>query len=167
MTFVVAAVVLVGVLCVFDLVLTFAVLRRLREHTAELERLAVGPSFTPYDHGVLVGRALPEAAAAHKPALVAFFDARCGTCHEHAPRFAARARGRGALAVVSGEGPRADELAAHVAHDAVVIRDAAAAEVVSALEIGAFPTFLVVGPDGVVVRAEADLEALGEPAAAV
>ncbi|WP_408991800.1 hypothetical protein [Streptomyces sp. 1268] len=167
MTFVVAALVLVGALCVFDLLLTFAVLRRLREHTAELERLAGRPSFTPYDPGVLVGRALPEAVAAHTPELVAFFDAQCDTCHEHAPRFAARARGRAALAVVSGEGRRAAELAAHVADDAVVLRDESAAEVVGVVGIEAFPTFLAVAPDGVVVRAHTDLAVLGEPAQAV
>ncbi|WP_128817203.1 hypothetical protein [Streptomyces sp. S063] len=167
MTFVVAALVLVGALCVFDLLLTFAVLRRLREHTAELERLAGRPSFTPYDPGVLVGRALPESVAAHAPELVAFFDAQCDTCHEHAPGFAARARGRTALAVVSGEGRRAAELAAHVADDAVVLRDDVAADVVGAVGIEAFPTFLAVGPDGVVVRAHTDLAVLGEPAQAV
>ncbi|MFJ2023127.1 hypothetical protein ACIODW_04840 [Streptomyces sp. NPDC087897] len=165
MMFVVAALVLVGALCVFDLVLTFAVLRRLREHTAELERLAGRPSFAPYDPGVLVGRALPGAVAAQAPDLVAFFDAQCDTCHEHAPGFAARARGRAALAVVSGEGRRAEELAALVADDAVVLRDEVAAGAVSALGIEAFPTFLAVGPDGVVERAHTDLAVLGESAA--
>lgn len=42
MPFLVTAVVLVGLLCAVDLLLTFAVLRRLREHTEELGRLS-GP----------------------------------------------------------------------------------------------------------------------------
>ena len=81
MPFLIAAVVLVGVLCLFDLLLTFAVLRRLREHTAELQRLAGRPGFSSYDPGMLVGHRLPEAARASGATLVAFFDAQCDTCH--------------------------------------------------------------------------------------
>ncbi|MFF9868659.1 TlpA family protein disulfide reductase [Streptomyces sp. NPDC013953] len=166
MPFLIAAVVLVGALCLFDLLLTFAVLRRLREHTAELERLAGRPGFSSYDPGMLVGHRLPEAARAHGATLVAFFDAQCDTCHDHAPKFAARARRHSALAVVSGDGARAGELIGAVGPDAMVMRGDDAHAVADDLGIQAFPTFVLVDPDGSVVQATTELAELPEPAPA-
>ena len=166
MPFLIAAVVLVGVLCLFDLLLTFAVLRRLREHTAELQRLAGRPGFSSYDPGMLVGHRLPEAARASGATLVAFFDAQCDTCHDHAPKFAVRARRYGALAVVSGDGARADELVAAVGPDAAVIRGEDAHAVADDMGIQAFPTFVLVDGEGSVVQASTELVELPEPAPA-
>ncbi|MEJ8634324.1 hypothetical protein [Streptomyces sp. MS2.AVA.5] len=167
MAFLMAVVALVGALCLFDLLLTFAVLRRLREHTAELERLGGRPSFVAPDAGVLIGRRIAEAASAHASRLVAFFDAQCETCHEHAPAFAARAQAHGGLAVVSGKGDLADELIGHVDAHAVVIRGEEATRLVSAMDIQAFPTFVLVDEEGYVVSAATELAELAEPTAAV
>jgi hypothetical protein len=65
MHFLIAAVVLVGLLCAVDLLLTFAVLRRLREHAQRLGRLSASASAagngTPgIDRDKLLGRELPE-----------------------------------------------------------------------------------------------------------
>lgn len=153
MTILVAAVILVGALCVFDLLLTFAVLRRLREHTAELAVLGVSRSAGP-DVGALVGKRLPESVLAHAPRLVGVFDAHCSTCFEHAPAFAAEAAGTALAAVVTGSGPKADELAGRLA-GIPVVTGSDAEEVVTALGIPAFPTFLRVAPDGTVQLAHA------------
>jgi hypothetical protein len=168
MTFLIAAVVLVGLLCVFDLLLTFAVLRRLREHAAELARLAGQTQFTPYDPAVLVGRTLPwtEADGADRPQLVAFFDVNCDACHEHAPQFADTAGTQAAMAVVSGAGPRADDLVQVVAGVSSVITAERADSLVKAVGIEAFPTFLRVGPEGTIVAAQTELAALTEMAPA-
>ncbi|MBE8526060.1 hypothetical protein ILP97_52755 [Amycolatopsis sp. H6(2020)] len=150
MTVLVAAVAGIGALCVFDLFLTFAVLRRLREHSAELAALRrPGP-----DVGALVGRRLPESVLAREPRWVGIFDAHCSTCFEHAPAFAAEAAQTALAAVVAGTGPKADELAALLG-GIPVLTGAAAADVVSALEVPAFPTFLRVAPDGTVELAHA------------
>ncbi|MFI6453314.1 hypothetical protein ACIBF6_17340 [Streptosporangium amethystogenes] len=168
MTFLIAAVVLVGVLCAVDLLLTFGVLRRLREHTAELARLAGETRFAPYDPGVLVGRTLPWTATdgVDRPRLVAFFDAGCDACHEHAPQFAVTARTQAAMAVVSGAGPRADDLVQAVAGVSSVITAERADSLVKAVGVEAFPTFLRVGPDGTIVAAQTELAALAEMASA-
>ncbi|MFJ2031611.1 hypothetical protein [Streptosporangium sp. NPDC087985] len=168
MTFLIAAVVLVGVLCVFDLLLTFAVLRRLREHAAELARLAGQPRFAPYNPGALVGRTLPQTDTdgVDRPQLVAFFDVNCDACHEHAPQFAVAARTYAAMAVVSGGGPKIDDLLEAVGGVASVITAERADKLVKAVGVEAFPTFLRVGPDGTIVEAQTELSALAEMAPA-
>ncbi|MFI6505081.1 hypothetical protein [Nonomuraea typhae] len=158
MSVLIAAVVLVGVLCLFDLVLTFAVLRRLREHTAELARLS-GATPPPYDPAVLVGRSLP-ADGTQWPGLVAFFHADCDACHVHAPAFAATARGLDAMAVVCGDGPKRDRLAEVCDGLPYVVTGERAAALEKAVGIEAFPAFLRVGADGAVVAAHLDLTAL-------
>ena len=158
MTILIVAVVLVGALCVFDLLLTFAVLRRLREHTAELSRLAARPGFggPQYDPGVLVGRTLPEPAAGigNQPQVVGIFDANCSACHEHAPQLVAEGTRHAVLAVVTGDGPGADDLIGLLA-DVPTLTGEDAGQVAKALDIQAFPTFLRVGKDGTIVKAQA------------
>lgn len=160
MMFLTAAVVLVGILCAADLFLTFAVVRRLREHTAELERLAglASSGRGGYDPSVLVGRSLPEPAAAGtgQSRLVGFFDANCSTCFEHAPEFAAMAGRQTLVAVVNGSGQKADELAGLLA-DVPAVRGEAALQTVVELDIQVFPMFVRVTPDGVISYAHAGL----------
>lgn len=169
MPFLIAAVVLVGLLCLFDLLLTFAVLRRLRRHTAELERLASEPRTLPYDPSFLVGRTLPESAtrAVPSPRLVAFFDADCGACHEHAPAFAAQARPDTSLAFITGEGRQAQNLVDVVGGVSAVVVAEEAAAVAADLGIQAFPMFLLVDADGRIVRADTGTDHLAEMAATV
>ncbi|WP_052852678.1 hypothetical protein [Streptomyces avicenniae] len=158
MPFLIAALVLVGCLCLLDLLLTFAVLRRLREHTAELSRLGARERSLALDRDtVLLGRTLPGLAAeeADEERMVAFFEAKCDACHEHAPWFAATAAD-GSAAVVHGAGPRADELAAHVADLPTVIRHEEAASLVESVGITVFPTFLLVDRTGSVTRVTHD-----------
>ncbi|MEV6398954.1 hypothetical protein AB0M39_29925 [Streptomyces sp. NPDC051907] len=180
MTILIAAVVLVGALCLFDLLLTFAVLRRLREHSEKLA--AVGGAaghglpgapgqrpFVPYDPSVLVGTTLPQAlteAGEGGARVVAFFDAQCETCHDHAPEFAARVRGRNAVAVISGRGSDVDALVRHVEGVAFVLRGEQARELVEAVAIEAFPTFVEADGEGAVVRAVTDPQELPAPGAA-
>ncbi|MCX4822352.1 hypothetical protein OG883_21155 [Streptomyces sp. NBC_01142] len=179
MTILIAAVVLVGALCLFDLLLTFAVLRRLREHTTQIAGLGGQQHFTPYDPMVLVGRKVPDLPgvgggdpgdtggtddARDGSRLVAFFDAQCETCHDHAPVFAVRARGRDAVAVISGDGIKVDQLVGHVAGVASVVRGGQAQRLVDAMEIEAFPTFVQVDAEGVVVHAVNNPAELPEPA---
>ncbi|MEH1166252.1 hypothetical protein V6V47_12780 [Micromonospora sp. CPCC 205539] len=158
MPFLTAAVALIGALCLFNLLLIFAVLRRLREHTAELARLQeqrqAGPAL--YDPTVLVGRMLPElpVGADERPELVGFFDAACDACHKHAPEFAAAAKRHAAAAVVTGKGQDADDLADLLADVPTVLVGADAVAVTAALGLEAFPTFLHVGLDGTILRAQ-------------
>ncbi|MEU6957835.1 MULTISPECIES: thioredoxin domain-containing protein [Streptomyces] len=162
MIYLICAVVVVGVLCVFDLFLTFAVLRRLRENTAELDRLAAPrPEFQPWDPKDVVGQTLPELAGGPAERVVAFFDANCDVCHEHAPDFAAEARAfDGAAAVVSGKGPQADELLAAVGGEVPVTRVDAAMTLVNSIGLKAFPTYALVDADGTITGAATSARAL-------
>ncbi|MFC7642345.1 hypothetical protein ACFQX6_16350 [Streptosporangium lutulentum] len=166
MNFLIAAVVLLGALCLLNLLVTFAVLRRLREHTAELESLASRTPLMPYVPVALIGRTLP-ASGAVRPQLVAFFDVHCDTCHERAPQFAVAARSRTALAVISGDGREADDLVEILGDGVSVITAEAAESMVRALGVEAFPTFLRVSPEGTVLEAGtelSELKGLGEMA---
>ncbi|MEV4019595.1 hypothetical protein AB0J35_54850 [Nonomuraea angiospora] len=164
MPFLIVAVVLVGLLCLLDLVLTLGVLRRLRAHTAELERLAGTSTLMPYDPRVLVGRTLPQDVAG--PRLVGFFDVGCDTCHERAPQFAAQAKGQSALAVISGAADEAADLVEVVGGVASVVTGEDALRLVQALDIHAFPTFLRTDEDGRVVAADTELTDLAAMAPA-
>lgn len=153
MAFVVAAVVLVGVLCVLNMLLTFTVLRRLREHTAELARLAAGPALGGgYDPARLVGQTFPDLEP-ERPELVGVFDAQCSGCHKHAPEFATAVRGRAALAVVTGTGPEAEALVGLLREVPRVLVGEEAGGLAYILGVTGFPTYLRVGGDGTIVWA--------------
>ncbi|MFC8195728.1 hypothetical protein ACFUTV_10020 [Streptomyces sp. NPDC057298] len=165
MTILIAAVVLVGLLCVFDLLLTFAVLRRLREHSAELGRLTMQqPTYRMYDPQVLVGTTAPELPGASGARLVAFFDANCDSCHDHAPEFAGMARSyENALAIVSGKGLAAEELVTVVGPDTPLVRGEEAQALIDAVGLKAFPTFLFIEADGTIAQAVTEPGALARP----
>ncbi|MFD5557090.1 hypothetical protein ACFWIA_25025 [Streptomyces sp. NPDC127068] len=164
MGFLVVALVLVAALCCFQLVLVLAVLRRLREHESRLEQLGGAAGFSTYDGAELVGRRLPGFAGATDgaPQLLGFFSVDCDACHEQAPGFAAAAAERNASAVVLGSPAR--EFAGLLADVPTVIVGAEGEALANAVDIQAFPTFVEVDADGVIVRASVDLAEL--PAAA-
>ncbi|WOX25875.1 hypothetical protein [Streptomyces solicathayae] len=154
MAFLVVALVLVAALCVFQLVLVLAVLRRLREHETRFEQLARsrGP-MDAYDPNELVGRRIPELAAhtGGEPRTVGFFSVGCEACHEQAPEFVAAAGVGDASAIVVGA--PADELTGLLGGVPVVVTGEEADGLMRAVDVKAFPTFLRVDGDGVIVRA--------------
>lgn len=174
MPFVVAGLVLVGVLCLIDMLLTFAVLRRLREHSA---RLAEIPEFTmnggPEYSAKFAGLPLPEFSARAvdgaevstpsmrgRPGLVAVFSAGCGPCRDQYPVFAAWAgvADANAMALVTGaDSTEAAEMTGRLADVSVVVAGAEADALADRLGVTVFPTFLQVDDAGVVVKAETNL----------
>ncbi|GAA0913895.1 hypothetical protein [Nonomuraea longicatena] len=163
MPFLVAAVVFVGLLCLFNLVLMLGMLRRLRE----LASSGGGghPTLLPYDPNVLIGRGLPEDLIG--AGFVGFFDVGCDSCHEKAPRFAAEARGQVALEVVTGDVGKAEALAEQLSGVAQVLTGAAADRVVNGVGVQAFPMFLRTDAGGRVVAADTDLDDLAAAPQAV
>ncbi|GLH98118.1 TlpA family protein disulfide reductase [Phytohabitans aurantiacus] len=177
MPFLVTAVVLVGLLCAVDLLLTFAVLRRLREHTEELGRLSgAGHGSMGVDRDSLMGRELPEfsavtvdgAAVSRESVtgaveLVGIFSPGCNPCHAQAPLFAAEAArmpaGK-ALALVAGSGSDADDLVQIVKGATDVVLAPESMTVVNGLNIGVFPTFLRLDAGGSIVDAAVSVEGL-------
>ncbi|MDT7729275.1 MAG: hypothetical protein QOI21_5851 [Actinomycetota bacterium] len=161
MTYLLVAVAFVGAICLFDLVLTFAVLRRLRDQAAEIAVLTA--SSQRYDPIVLLGREVFEAVAAHD--LVGFFDSAFPTCHLDATAFVAEAVDTRALAVIIGDPADIGDLLALLSPVATVLVGDEASAVARAVDIQVFPTFLRVD-DGRIGHAATAVAELAEPATA-
>ncbi|MDW5326953.1 TlpA disulfide reductase family protein [Plantactinospora sp. KLBMP9567] len=184
MPFVIAAVVLLGALCMVNLLLTFGILRRLREQTAELSRLsgALPPGMPAPEE--LVGTPVPAFAATAidgtpvtrdslmgRPGLVGFFSAGCAPCHEQAPVFAKWLAEQGddataAVAVITDSGPEAVEMATSLSGKATVVVEPDAFTVSQAFGVRGFPTFLRVDAGGVIAGADATVRGVVAQAAA-
>ncbi|MGW1077954.1 TlpA family protein disulfide reductase [Streptomyces sp. NPDC002537] len=175
----IAAVVLVGALCTLDLILTLGVVKRLREHTALISKLASSSPGRPPVIGV--GEEVGEFSAVAVDGdvvtreslvgdtLVAFFSPSCGPCHEMLPKFVEYARavdgGRDqVLAVVVGSPDRAKSQVTELSPVArVVVEGGSEAVLADAFQIKGFPTLLKVGqdPEGrqVIAGNQVDLDA--------
>jgi peroxiredoxin len=158
MPFLTAAVTLVGVLCLVDLLLTVAVIRRLRGHGTRLAELQatsrpMGPRFLPVGSGApefssqtVDGELVSHATLAGGPCALAFLESSCQPCRDRVPdlrSFAAEMPGGRArvLAVVTGEGDAADGIIDALREVARVVSGPHAAPIVTAFEVAGFPAF--------------------------
>lgn len=170
MAYLAAAVVLVGVLCILNLVLTFGVVRRLREHTRIISKVTqaepniAGPGTRIGDFNVeSVAGAIVSASTLVEGTLVGFFTPGCGPCEERMPKFIdyASASGRSrdrVLAVVAA----ADELDAadyvrRLSAVASVVVEPTEGPVEKAFAATAFPVWCTVGSNGVIRESEFSL----------
>ncbi|MFG6192297.1 TlpA family protein disulfide reductase [Nonomuraea sp. JJY05] len=163
MPYLVAAVVVVGLLCLVDLVLTLAVIRRLRVHTLRLAELTptgapmVQPGTTLGDFSAtaLSGETVSRAFFSG-PSVVAVFSTECASCHERLPEFAsylADTRPERVLAVVAGD-PDGARLFTGELTSATVVVEPMGGPVSRALQVSRFPSFYLVDGDAVVVAAD-------------
>ena len=171
-----AFVAVLTVLCLGDLLLTFAVLRRLRVHEERLASMV----FPGPDLSAVIGRRLPGLTASGNDGesifpvanaagerLVGLFSAGCGACVEQAREFA-RLSEPDRVAVVVWE--RADpdeqqELLAALEGSPAIVSEPVSRRIVDELGLGTFPVLLRVDESGVVARAEHSLASLAVPAA--
>ena len=171
MGFVIAAVALVGALCVLDLLLTVAVLRRLREHETVLERLRpeadvdalVGARVPDFTLTTVEGRTLTAAGLRGRRWLLALLSVGCGPCREQAP--ALRDAGDDVVAIVTGEGAPANGLVEDLRGAVAVVTVQAGSGPGAALGVSVYPTLLAVDEDGVVSAAAHNVAGLGRPSA--
>jgi len=178
MAILVAAVGLVGLLCLADLLLTFGVIRRLREHTEQLAGLrGQDAPVTGLPYG-----ATPEAFSAltdsgerlQGPAglrVVAFFAAGCSACPERVPAFLDYLRvneiARDAvLTVIISTEPEPVSYQERLAEVAPVCVEPHDGEVSTAFNIRAVPAFCVLDGAGSVIAYSDDPAALPALAAA-
>jgi hypothetical protein len=170
MAFIVSGFILVGGLCLLNLLLTFGVLRRLREHSA---RLANVPDFNVEDASMkFTGRPLPDYTArtidgteisprslTGGPCMIAVLRVGCGPCHEQLPGFVGWAADSDAtaMAIVTGPDSETAGMVDHLADVSIVVAGREADALAETLGVNAFPTFLEVDSAGVVVRAEGSL----------
>ncbi|ETK34755.1 peroxiredoxin family protein [Microbispora sp. ATCC PTA-5024] len=163
MAVLVAAVILLGGLVLVNLLLTGAVIRKLRTLSEESRAARAPRTF-----GLAVGAEVPAFSAvtvtdtkvtaddfAGERTFVGFFSTDCPHCLPKAPAFvetahAAASDGMRVLAVVvEGEQESAGLLAALTDEVSVVVESEGGA-MADAFAIAAFPSFFLVGPDGTV-----------------
>lgn len=158
MSYLAAAVLLLGVLCCLNLAMTLAVVRRLRrqaERAAEdAVRLPPGVPVPDFSAVTVAGTAISRSDLTGARSVVAFLAANCPPCHEQVPEFAAYARsvpGGAAqvLAVVVGGGDaETAQLAADLEGVAAVTLESVAGPLQKALAVTGFPTFYVLDETG-------------------
>lgn len=152
------AVALLAALVLVDLVLSAAVIRRLRETEAKLIEMT-----TPSASGLPVGAAMPEfvspdgqvssADLAGSPALIGFFSAGCRHCPAQAEALADRAAeiGGAGVRVVSfltvGDGA-ADELAPMLSKAGLLVTEGDTSAAMTTFQVQGTPAFVMFGADG-------------------
>ncbi|MFI0714975.1 TlpA family protein disulfide reductase [Streptomyces inhibens] len=165
MSFLMAAVVFVGALCMLDLVLTLGVIKRLREHSELLSGvsgpgsrfdtldMAVGEEVGEFATSTVDGEPLTHGMLA-ADTLVAFFSPGCQPCKEKMPKFVDHARtlpgGREqVLVAVVGDPAEAAAFVAELSPVArVVVEEGPDEPLSAAFRARSFPTLLRVAPDG-------------------
>jgi hypothetical protein len=177
MTVLVGAVVVVGALCLLDLLLTFGVIRRLREHTELLGRNQPGE---PPAIGLPAGQApAPFTAADDEGApvqgpsglrVVAVFSTSCSICPKRVPGFVDYVRGhrveRGeVLAVVVGQSAASVPYLADLTDVARVCTESADGPIGRAFAVAGYPAFFVLDAAGTVRWSGFDPSSLPAPAA--
>lgn len=179
MPFLVAGVILVGALCLLDLLLTLGVVRRLREHGTQLQSLLARADHAPAEHAVPpvagegVGDFLSTTVDGEPVSrdllagetLVAFFSPSCTTCREQLPEFVEYARdlpgGRSqVLAVVAGEPDETAEMIKTLTPVARVTVEDFDGELSRAFAVDAFPAHYVVDGSGALLATAPDLSLL-------
>ncbi|MFJ1577830.1 MULTISPECIES: hypothetical protein [unclassified Streptomyces] len=177
MPILIGLVVLVGLLCTLDLILTVGVIKRLREQSDELARMDRGPtaSLTKGDEVLAFETATTEGERLSREQLadgtaVAFFSPDCPACRKKTPAFLEYARtapgGRGrVVAVVVGEPDEAAAYAAELAPVAQVVVEEQGGPMSLAFAVIGFPAVLQVARDGkgtlVVTTDNLDLDRVG------
>jgi hypothetical protein len=173
----IAAVVAVGALCLVDLLLTFGVIRRLREHTAVLSargnetivmRLSAGETPGPFAAVTTDGEQLTGPAGFR---VAAFFSSSCPICPKRVPTFVdylqANHVARDAVLAVVLAG--ADESVAYLdrlAEVAKVCVQPTDGELAAAFQVIGYPAFCLLDADGAVQVIGYDPAELPEFAAA-
>ncbi|MDG6100906.1 hypothetical protein Daura_01770 [Dactylosporangium aurantiacum] len=145
MTVLGAAVALTAAVSVFNLLLLYGVIRRLRTLSAPPPAVPgrVAPFSVSTVDGTMVTReALPA------DALVGFFAPDCAPCEELLPRFVAAVGGRRDVVAVVAAGPGEDGYVDRLRPVAAVVSGAAAVTVAAAFGVRGYPTLLQVNADG-------------------
>lgn len=168
-----AAVILLGALCALDLLLTFGVVRRLREHTTALEGLhrggapvgppiagdlpALGKEVGPFTATTVDGTPLSRDLLPANHVAV-FLTADCPSCKDQLPGLtswaAAQDRSR-TVVVIDGRLADPAELVAALSPVATVVVESTAIPVTDAYGVHVFPSFAVIA-DGRVTYSSLD-----------
>lgn len=180
MPYLVAATTLALLIGLFNMVLMFGVIRRLRGHTellsaqasAASENLMLSPGSRVPEFTVttIAGRTVSRDTLGET--LVGFFTPGCTACAERLPRFVELSRtfaerGVAVLAVVSGSESEADEYTRALEPVAQVVTEPVdGGPLTQAFEVVGYPTFGLISASHEVVAASFDPERLPVPTVA-
>lgn len=181
MTFLTAVVVVVGIVCVLNLLLLFGVIRRLKEHDQAIAKIPLGAmASAPADSMRAPGSEVDEFAAVSTDdvpvtkealtgeTLVGFFSVSCAPCVEGAPKFAAHAAGvpggkDSVLTVVVADGDDDPaEMVGILSDSARVVVEGYEGPMATAFGVTAFPTYAVVA-SGTITATALDFTTLPVP----
>jgi hypothetical protein len=169
------AVVFIGLLCLFNLLLTVGVIRRLREYSEARPaaepisvKIAEVGSF-PASFDVLLTDG--SAFSSDRPAtwtIVAFFSDSCQACKKGLPTFVRRAKelhrdDQAIVSVVVGEGGSTEELVSALEPVSGVTVEPYNGPLAKAFDVGQFPALCMLDESGVVVATGWDLDSLLMP----
>lgn len=158
MTLLAVAVVFTSALCLFSLVLNYAVIRRLREHTDLLTKLsrkrdhdapvdgvmhAPGTLIAPVRTRAVDGSEV-EVGGPDGRTLIGFFTPHCSACTERLPdflSFAADMPSANVVAVAIGDAEETSELAAKLAPAGKVVNEQDGGTLGKALGVQGYPAF--------------------------
>lgn len=174
MSILIAAVVLVGLIGVVNLLLAVGVIKRLREHTELLSAgdrreqpvIGVGEEVTGFSTSTTDDQVLDRDCLDART-LIGFFSPTCRPCREKLPDFIEFARsvpgGRDrVVAAVVGEPDLAEAMVAELSPVARVVVEDHNGPLTSAFKVRAYPVAVVVEPDGrgrpVVVEERVELD---------
>jgi hypothetical protein len=176
MALLVAAVILVGLLGLLNLVFALGVIRRLREHTEILNRLGgggggavmsgPGSRIGDFSATTVAGEPVSSNLIADGGLLVGFFSIGCEHCTTQLPRFVERSRehpgGRDRVfaVVVADESQDPQPYLEQLAGSARVALEEPAGPVAHAFDVQGFPAFALVDADGVVLASASDVAAI-------
>lgn len=182
MTFLIALVVVIGIVTVLNLLLLFGVIRRLKDHDQAIARIPFGAG-APAASMRAPGSEVDEFTAVStdgvpvtKEALtgetmVGFFSVSCAPCVENAPKFAEHAAGvpggkDSVLAIVVADGDDdPSEMVGILGDAARVVVEGYDGPMATAFGVTAFPTYAVVA-SGKVTTTALDFTTLPVPAPA-
>ena len=180
MSYVIAALVVVGALILFDLVLTLGVIRRLRRHSELIGQLlprqgadgsimlAAGSAIGPFEATTVDGEPVATGTLDGQT-LVGFFSPNCSACVEQLPRFVEHAKSMGrdrVLAVAVGAEDQVTELVAQLRPVAKVVIEGHDGPLVRAFGVKGFPALCLTAEDGTVQASGYQVSALADFVAA-
>lgn len=172
-----AAVVFFGCMSLLNLVLFVGLVRRLRAGSAGHDSSA-GSSAGRSAHvtGIPIGASAPDLGVeslAGRSQLIGIFSTDCGACPDYLPRFRSRATkfDGAAVAILGGSAAKHDIYREQLGSQVTVIADVGAGPMASgplaaAFEVTKWPSFFIVGPDGLVTASGPDGVRLPVPVAA-
>jgi thiol-disulfide isomerase/thioredoxin len=167
----------VSALCLVNLALLFAVIRKVRLLGERVDKvpvmapaalLPVGSQVPEFTAVTTNGESRSLADLAGSRSVVGFFSPNCQPCQVQVPQFIEFAKalpgGVGhAFAVVVGEGTAAAGLAAELDGAAAVVITPARGPLIAAFSVRGFPAFYLVDPDGRIEARGMGIQALGSP----